>query len=1041
MKSVEMIFRQWVHRGITGVLVIALALVVTAVPQPASADTGDIGIQDQSFSGVTNPPTSDKPQSKLWFNDSAWWAVMFDTVSLTWRIYRLDRTSETWIDTGTPVDDRPQTLSDALWDGQHLYIASHWVTTSSQTTAKASISGKPTLLYRYSYNAATKAYTLDYGFPSQINGSSSESLTIDEDSVGRIWATWTQVSGSALTGYTTAVYVNYSMGGAAWVAPTVLPVTGAHPSPDDISAVVAFNGKVGVMWSNQLDDTMYWAVRPDSSPVTNWSGSIAVRGSHQADDHINLKTLQADQSGRVYAAVKTSLDEAAGAPTSSPQLNLLVFKPGTGAWTSTTFGTVADCHTRPIVMLDGEDDQVRMFATAPTASGCPYAGAPGTIYEKVASMDNPVFSPGRGTPVIRDADSAGMNNVTSTKQSVNSATGLVILASNTSTDRYWHADLTLPSQPVAPPVASFTASPTSGTAPLTVTFTDTSTGSPTSWAWDFGNGETSNKQNPSVTYEAGGVYTVQMSATNAAGTGATPASTTVTVDQPPASTGIIRGSDSTAVATTAADGLTIDPPAGTSAGDVLVACLALNGTSVSGTGVPDGWTRIATTTGTSQSNPRVYGYYKIAGASEPSSYHWGYSKSVTSSGGIARYTGASAPETEVSIASGPSANTATLPGITTTAADDVLLGCMGLNTGATSITITAPQEMTQVWDLDGKRQEFDDAPLSQAGPTGPRTWQFSQSREWAGWLTAIRPADQTLPSQPVAPPVASFTASPTSGTAPLTVTFTDTSTGSPTSWAWDFGNGETSNKQNPSVTYEAGGVYTVQMSATNAAGTGATPASTTVTVDQPPASTGIIRGSDSTAVATTAADGLTIDPPAGTSAGDVLVACLALNGTSVSGTGVPDGWTRIATTTGTSQSNPRVYGYYKIAGASEPSSYHWGYSKSVTSSGGIARYTGASAPETEVSIASGPSANTATLPGITTTAADDVLLGCMGLNTGATSITITAPQEMTQVWDLDGKRQEFDDAPLSQAGPTGPRTWQFSQSREWAGWLTAIRPL
>ena len=42
--------------------------------------------------------------------------------------------------------------------------------------------------------------------------------------------------------------------------------------------------------------------------------------------------------------------------------------------------------------------------------------------------------------------------------------------------------------PTATPVSSFTASATSGTSPLAVTLTDTSTGAPTSWAWTFGNG-------------------------------------------------------------------------------------------------------------------------------------------------------------------------------------------------------------------------------------------------------------------------------------------------------------------------------------------------------------------------------------------------------------------------------------------------------------------------------------------------------------------------------------------------------------------------
>jgi PKD repeat protein len=83
--------------------------------------------------------------------------------------------------------------------------------------------------------------------------------------------------------------------------------------------------------------------------------------------------------------------------------------------------------------------------------------------------------------------------------------------------------------PVAP-VASFNASPMSGNAPLTVNFTDTSTGSPTSWAWDFENDGTtdSTAQNPSHVYDTAGIYTAKLTATNSGGSDSTTEQISVT---------------------------------------------------------------------------------------------------------------------------------------------------------------------------------------------------------------------------------------------------------------------------------------------------------------------------------------------------------------------------------------------------------------------------------------------------------------------------------------------------------------------------------
>ncbi len=71
----------------------------------------------------------------------------------------------------------------------------------------------------------------------------------------------------------------------------------------------------------------------------------------------------------------------------------------------------------------------------------------------------------------------------------------------------------------AAPVANFTANVTSGDAPLAVQFTDTSTGSPTAWAWDFENDGIidSTEQNATHTYTTAGTYTVNLTVTNADG--------------------------------------------------------------------------------------------------------------------------------------------------------------------------------------------------------------------------------------------------------------------------------------------------------------------------------------------------------------------------------------------------------------------------------------------------------------------------------------------------------------------------------------------
>ncbi len=108
-------------------------------------------------------------------------------------------------------------------------------------------------------------------------------------------------------------------------------------------------------------------------------------------------------------------------------------------------------------------------------------------------------------------------------------------------------------------------------------------------------------------------------------------------------------------------------------------------------------------------------------------------------------------------------------------------------------------------------------------------------------LKASNPGGATSTSQTVtalaptpAAPVANFSASPSSGQAPLAVHFTDSSTGNPTAWSWNFGDGIYSQSQNPSHTYKAAGTYNITLTASNAAGSSNSTKTVIATAPPPP---------------------------------------------------------------------------------------------------------------------------------------------------------------------------------------------------------------
>src|SRR5437870_2062888 len=424
----------------------------TATPSQtptATAQAADIGYRDftyRDFNSVQTP-TEDKPQSKLWFQDGTWWGLLYSTSSHATAIFSLDVSRQIWMDTGMTVDSRPTARGDALWDSQtgKRYVVSGTTVVSEFGTppSPSDVAAGSAELSRFSYNPSARNYTLDAGFPATVHSGSTESITLARDSTGLLWVTYTLVNPDN----TSAVYVNHSVGNdTTWGSPFVLPTTAAGVHYDDISAIVAFQGtKIGVMWSNQLNRKFYLAVHGDGSPDNSWQTVVAYGGSVGgcstgcANDHVNLKQLSSDGSGRIFAAIKT-----ANRNTGQPFVVLIV-RDNHAKWSAYPFGAVEDLHTRPMVMIDEEHRELFMFAVSPEVGG--------TIYYKKSPIDNISFETGLGTPFMQSSTDTDISNPTSTKQNLNTATGLVVLASANANAYYWHNYLSLAGEPAPPPAA------------------------------------------------------------------------------------------------------------------------------------------------------------------------------------------------------------------------------------------------------------------------------------------------------------------------------------------------------------------------------------------------------------------------------------------------------------------------------------------------------------------------------------------------------------------------------------------------------------
>ena len=351
--------------------------------------------------------------------------------------------------------------------------------------------------------------------------------------------------------------------------------------------------------------------------------------------------------------------------------------------------------------------------------------------------------------------------------------------------------------PPAPPVASFTASASDGTAPLAVTFTDTSTGAPTSWAWDFEDDGTvdSTAQNPSFTYTDPGSYSVRLTVTNDGGSDTTVGTPITVVSPPPPAPPVASFTAS------ASDG---------------TAPLAVTFTDTS-TGAPTSWAWDFEDDGTVDSTAQNPSFTYT----DPGSYS--VRLTVTNDGGSDTTVGT--PITVVS----PPPPAPPVASFTASASD----GTAPLAVTFTDTSTGAPTSWAWDFEDDGTVDSTAQNPSFTYTDPGSYSVRLTVTND-GGSDTLVADAYVTV-EPPPAPPVADFTAAVRSGEAPLAARFTDTSTGAPTSWAWDFEDDGTvdSTAQNPSFTYTDPGSYSVRLTVTNDGGSDTISKSAYITVSPP----------------------------------------------------------------------------------------------------------------------------------------------------------------------------------------------------------------
>src|SRR5690554_2362541 len=329
--------------------------------------------------------TGEKPQAKVWSYAGKHWAVLPNRSGS--HLWRLDGTTWTQV---LRLSSRTSSKADCKIVGSSAHIL--LLQGASSQLVSVEYSEEAGSYQFWSRRPSTVGLNLRFGV---------ETATIDIDGTERMWMAYDGVD---------EIYVKWSDPPYRFWSSAITIATGV--TNDDISSVIAMQGKIGVLWSNQNSQRFGFKIHEDGADPNSWSGdeipasqSAVSIGNGMSDDHMNMSF---SSDGRLYCAVKTSYDGGGYA-----DVVLLVRQPS-GSWDNAY--EIAPVGTRPIVLLNEDTEKLRVVYTQGNGGG--------NILYKESSTDNISF--GSAFPLIDGV----YDNSTSTKD--NFTNEVVILASNNS---------------------------------------------------------------------------------------------------------------------------------------------------------------------------------------------------------------------------------------------------------------------------------------------------------------------------------------------------------------------------------------------------------------------------------------------------------------------------------------------------------------------------------------------------------------------------------------------------------------------------------